>query len=74
MKLVFNANIVDRDSLDQLQHTLGELPPKQVKGIIEAVEEDPAVLSGDLLTELGKFFLLDPDQREALPIAERKDR
>ena len=74
MKLVFNANIVDRDSLDQLQHTLGELPPQQVKGIIEAVEEDPAVLSGDLLTELGKFFLLDPDQREALPIAERKDQ
>mgnify|MGYP005989492869 CR=1 FL=1 len=74
MKLVSNANIVDRDSLDALQQTLGELPPKQVKGIIEAVEEDPAVLSGDLLTELGRFFLLDPDQREALPIAERKDR
>ncbi|MEU3472694.1 hypothetical protein [Rhodococcus sp. NPDC006774] len=74
MKLVSNANIVDRDSLDALQHTLGELSPEQVKGIIEAVEAGPAVLNGDLLTALGKFLRLDPGQREAVPIAERKDR
>ena len=56
MKLVANANIVDGEGLAELQRTLAELPPQQVKGIIEAVEADPSVLDGDVLAELGKIL------------------
>lgn len=71
MKLVFNANIVDGISLDELEHMLGELPPQIVRGIIEAVEADPALLSGDLLAELWKRIGLDRAQPYPVPIEKR---
>lgn len=71
MKLVLNANIVDGVSLDELEHTLGQLPPQHVRGIIEAVEADPALLSGDLLAELGKLIGLDRAQPHPVPIEKR---
>lgn len=68
MRFVFNASIVDGDGLAELQHTLAELPPQQVKGIIKAVEANPAALSGDLLAELGKLLGLDRTQPEVVPL------
>ena len=74
MKLVLSANIVDGASLDELEHTLGLLPPQRVRGIIEAVEADPALLSGDLLAELGKLIGLDRAQPHPVPIEKRRYR
>ena len=73
MKFVSNANIVDGEGLAELQRTLVELPPQQVIGIIEAVEANPTMLSGDLLAELGKLLGLDRAEPEAVPIEVRKD-
>lgn len=72
MRLVLNSNIVDGESLDELVHKLGELPPQQVRGIIEAVKADPALLSGDLLAELGKLIGLDRAQPKSVPIEKRR--
>lgn len=72
MRFVFNANILDGDGLAELQHTLAELSPQQVKGIIKAVEANPAALNGDLLAELEKLLGLDRTQPEVVPIEERK--
>lgn len=72
MKLVSNANIIDGESLAELQRTLVELPPQQVKGIIEAVEANPSVLSGDLLAELGNLLGLDRAEPEAVPMEKRR--
>lgn len=74
MKLVSNANIVDGASLAELQRTLAELSPQQVKGIIEAVEANPSVLRGDMLAELGKLRRLDRVEHEAVPIEERREQ
>lgn len=74
IKLVSNANIVDGEALGELQRTLAELPPQQVKGIIEAVEANPSVLTGDLLTELGKLLGLDRAETDPDPIEQRSDR
>ena len=70
MNLVSNAKIVDGEGLAELQRTFAELPPQQVKGIIEAVEANPSALNGDLLAELGK--LLGVERRETVAI-ERPD-
>lgn len=74
IKLVSNANIVDGEALGELQRTLAELPPQQVKGIIEAVEANPSVLTGDLLTELGELLGLDRAETDPDPIEQRSDR
>lgn len=74
IKLVSHADIVDGESLAELQRTLAELPPRQVEGIIEAVEANPSVLSGDLLVELGKLLGLDRVESEPVPIEERRDQ
>lgn len=72
MKRVANANIVDGVSLSELQHSLAELPPTQVQGMIKAVEADPALLTGDLLGQLGKLLKPDQVQREPVPIDKRR--
>ncbi|WP_275792887.1 hypothetical protein [Prescottella equi] len=74
IKLVSDANIVDGESLAELQRTLAELPPQQVRDLIETVEANPSVLSGDLLAELGKLLGLDRVEPEAIRIEERRDR
>lgn len=72
MRFVFNANIVDGDGLAELQHTLAELPPQQIKAIIKAVEANPAALNGDLLTELGKLLGLDRTEPDVVPLRSNK--
>jgi hypothetical protein len=73
MKLVSDANIVDGEALSELHRTLAELPPQQVKGIIEAVEANPSVLTGDLMTELGNLLGLR-GEADLDPIEQRSDR
>ncbi len=73
MKLVANANVVDGEGLAELQQTLAELPPQQVRSIIEAVEANPSVLKGDILAELGKLLGLDRVQETPVAIEERGD-
>lgn len=74
IKLVANANIVDGEGLAELQQTLAELPPQQVKSIIEAVEANPSVLKGDILAELGKLLGLDRVEADPVAIEERRDQ
>lgn len=74
MKLVANANIVDGEGLAELQQTLAELPPQQVRSIIEAVEANPSVLKGDILAELGKLLGLDRVEAAPVAIEERGDQ
>jgi len=74
MKLVSNANIVDGEGLAELQRTLAELPPQQVKAIIEAVEANPSVLDGDVLAELGKLLGLNSIEPDPVPIEKPRDQ
>jgi hypothetical protein len=74
MNLLSNARIVEGDSLTQLQHTLAELPPPQVEGVIKAVEENPTVLTGDLLDELGILLGFARVAPEPVPVKKRLGR
>ncbi len=74
INLVADANVVDGESLAELKHTLAELPPEQVKSIIDAVEADPSVLEGDILAELGKLLGLDRVEADPVAIEERRDQ
>ncbi|UUW92900.1 hypothetical protein [Pimelobacter simplex] len=74
MNLVANANIVDGEGLAELQQTLAELPPQQVRSIIEAVEANPSVLKGDILAELGNLLGLDRVEAAPVAIEERGDQ
>ncbi|WP_137873769.1 hypothetical protein [Rhodococcus sp. Q] len=73
MKLVSNANIVDGESLAELQRTLAAHPPQQVNGINESGEANPSVLRGDLLAALGKLLGLGRVESDAVPVEERRD-
>lgn len=74
MKLVSNANIVDGEALGELQRTLAELPPQQVRAIIEAVEANPSVLNGDVLAELGKLLGHHSFEPDPVLIEKRRDQ
>jgi hypothetical protein len=56
MRLVANANIVDGEGLAQLQRSLAELPPDQVKRLIEAMVTNPALLAEDDLARLASVL------------------
>jgi hypothetical protein len=72
VKLVANANIVDGTGLAELQQSLASLPPQQLRAIIEAVETNPSVLDAEATRQIGR--LLGIDQRESVPIEERRDQ
>jgi hypothetical protein len=52
MRLVANANIVDCDGVAELQRSLAELPPGQIKSLLEAMATNPAMLGEETLAEL----------------------
>jgi hypothetical protein len=56
MRLVANANIVDGEDLAQLQHSLAELPPDQVKRLIESMVTNPALLGEEALAHLASLL------------------
>jgi hypothetical protein len=56
MRLVANANIVDGEDLAQLQRSLAELPPDQVRGLIEAMVSNPSMLGENALAHLASLL------------------
>ena len=56
MRLVTSASIVDGEGLAELKHPLAELPPDQIKGLIEAMATKPAMLGEDTLAELASIL------------------
>jgi hypothetical protein len=56
MRLVTNASIVDGEGLQELERSLAELPPDQIKGLIEALATNPSMLGEDSLAELASIL------------------
>jgi hypothetical protein len=56
MRLVTGASIVDGEGLAELKRSLAELPPGQIKGVIEAMATNPAMLGEDSLAELASIL------------------
>jgi len=56
MRLVTGANIVDGDGIAELKRSLAELPPDQVKALIEAMVTNPSMLGEDTLAELASIL------------------
>lgn len=58
MRLVASANIVDGegDGITELERSLAELPPAQVRSLLEAMATNPTMLSEDTLAELASIL------------------
>jgi hypothetical protein len=56
MRLVASATIVDGDGLAELKRSLAELPPDQIKRLIEAMATNPSMLGEDTLAELASIL------------------
>ena len=58
MRLVSSASIVDGggDGITELERSLAELPPAQVRSLLEAMATDPTMLSEDTLAELASIL------------------
>lgn len=58
MRLVASANIGDRegDGIAELERSLAELPPAQVRSVLEAMATDPTMLREDTLAELASIL------------------
>jgi hypothetical protein len=56
MRLVASAKIVDGEGLAELKRSLAELPPDQVKGLIEAMATTPSMLGEDTLAQLASIL------------------
>jgi hypothetical protein len=58
MRLVASANIGDRegDGITELERSLAELPPAQVRSLLEAMATDPTMLREDTLAELASIL------------------
>jgi hypothetical protein len=75
MRLVASANIVDGegDGITELERSLAELPPAQVRSLLEAMATDPTLLSEDTLAELASILgRRDPSTAEKRPTASLK--
>lgn len=56
MRLVADAEIVDGENLEELERSLAELPPEQLKGLIHAMATNPALLGEENLAELASLL------------------
>ncbi len=56
MRLVTSASIVDGKGRAELERSLAELPPDQIKGLIEAMATNPSMLGEDTLAELASIL------------------
>ena len=56
MRLVSSAIIVDGDGLAELERSLAELPPDQIKALIAAMVASPSLLGEDTLAELASVL------------------
>ncbi|NNM46997.1 hypothetical protein [Knoellia koreensis] len=56
IRLVAKAHIIDTDGLEQLQRSIAELPPAQLRGLLEAMALNPSLLSDESLAELASLL------------------
>ena len=58
MRLVTSANIIDRedDGVHEIERSLAELPPAQIKSLLQAMATNPTMLSEDTLAELASIL------------------
>ncbi len=56
MRLVTSAGIVDGEGLAELERLLAELPPNQIKGLVEAMATNPSMLGEETLAELASIL------------------
>jgi hypothetical protein len=56
MRLVTSSNIVDGEGLGELQRSLRELPSEQLRGLIEGMVRNPAMLGDDTLANLASIL------------------
>lgn len=56
LRLVARADIVEGEDLEELKRSLGELPPSQVKALIEAMVKNPSLLDEINLAELASLL------------------
>lgn len=56
MRLVTSANIVDGEGVVDLKRSLAELPPDQVRSLIEAMATNPSMLGDDTLAQLASIL------------------
>lgn len=68
MRLVKSANLVDSDGPAELKRSLAELPPAQLKSLLQAMATDPSLLSeanlADLASLLGRGNRLEPGESD----------
>jgi hypothetical protein len=56
MRLVTRANIVDGEGVAELKRSLAELPPDQVRSLIEAMATNPSMLGDNTLAQLASIL------------------
>jgi hypothetical protein len=56
MRLVASANLVDGEGLAELERSLSELPPDEVRNLIEAMVTHPSMLEEGSLAELASIL------------------
>ena len=56
MRLVDGADIVDGEDVADVQQSLAQLPPEQVRALIEAMATDPSLLGEEMLAELASLL------------------
>jgi hypothetical protein len=68
VRLIANAGIVDGEGLVELKRSLAELPPDQIRGLIEALATNPAMLAdanlAALASILGRAHLESQESRQ----------
>lgn len=71
MRLIVEADVRADEGFRELEHVLSELPPEQVKKMLQRFEAEPTLLTGDALTGLG--LILGVERASGpLPLEERR--
>lgn len=65
MRLINGAEIIDGSDVDELEQTLAELPPAQLRRLVAALVKDPGLLREDSLAQLASAL-----SRQASPASE----
>jgi hypothetical protein len=74
VRLVAAADIHGDEALLALQRVLSEIPPEQVRKMLENFATNPSLLSGDALTGLGLVLGVERAEAALLPLEERNPR
>lgn len=74
VNLVAAANILDDEGFSHLQRALSRLPPEQVALMLENLEANPSMLTGDALAGLGMILGIERADEGYLSLEERRER